>query len=141
MDICQSVWRSFFVRAACGGYELKEPRQLFKLLTDMARNKLVSAGRRERAQRRDVRRMDPTAVDEMNPADARGTPSQIVAGEEMLLKAREQLSDEERQMVDRRAQGQEWVDIAAEMGGTPDGRRMQLARALDGVARQLGLDD
>ena len=51
------------------------------------------------------------------------------------------LSPEERQLADRRAQGQEWGPIAAELGGTPSGRRKQLGRALDRVAQELGLDD
>ena len=34
-----------------------------------------------------------------------------------------------------------WPDIAAELGGTPDARRKQLARALDRVAAELGLED
>lgn len=48
---------------------------------------------------------------------------------------------EERRIADRRAEGGDWAAIAAELGGTPDGRRMQLARALDRVTEQLGLDE
>jgi RNA polymerase sigma-70 factor (ECF subfamily) len=141
MDICQSVMGSFFVHAACGGYELQDPRQLIKLLTDMARNKLVSAGRKAWAKRRDIRRVVPTGVEDVNPADDGATPSRIVAGEELLEKAREQLTQEERQLAERRAQGQEWAEIAAELGGTANGRRVQLARALGRVADELGLND
>src|SRR5262249_26492434 len=56
MDICQSVMASFFVHAACGRYELDEPGQMIKLLVHMARNKLVSASRKQRGRRRDARR-------------------------------------------------------------------------------------
>ena len=42
MDICQSVLGSFFIRAATGQYKLETPEQLLKLLTTMARNKLIS---------------------------------------------------------------------------------------------------
>ena len=49
MDICQSVLASFFVRASAGEYELDTPEQLLKLLGRMARNKLASQVRRERA--------------------------------------------------------------------------------------------
>src|SRR5262245_43654798 len=61
MDICQSVMASFFVQAACGRYDLDEPGQLLKLLVTMARNKLASAARKQRAQRRDARRVVPAA--------------------------------------------------------------------------------
>src|SRR5262245_57647224 len=107
MDICQSVMASFFVQAACGRYDLDEPGQLVKLLIGMARNKLAFAARRERAQRRDVRRVVATAADEVDPAGRAATPSRIVAGQELLREVRQRLSDEERQLAERRAQGQE----------------------------------
>src|ERR1051325_9878786 len=56
MDICQSVLASFFVRAASGQYDLREPAQLVALLTQMARNKLAMRARGEYQQRRDIRR-------------------------------------------------------------------------------------
>src|SRR4051812_18287469 len=57
MDICQSVLANFFIRAASGHYELKNPGQLLKLLAAMARNKLNSKARKQQAQRRDSRRV------------------------------------------------------------------------------------
>src|SRR5262247_599815 len=47
MDVCQSVLASFFVRTAAGQYDLDRPEQLLQLLVTMARNKLVSAARRQ----------------------------------------------------------------------------------------------
>src|SRR5271168_4832142 len=37
VDICQSVFASFFVRTALGQYDLDNPDQLLKLLTTIAR--------------------------------------------------------------------------------------------------------
>ena len=68
------------------------------------------------------------------------TPSQIASGKELLHEVQRRLSEEERELAHRRAQGQTWDEIAAEMGGTPDGRRVQLARALDRVSQELGLE-
>ena len=48
MDICQAVLGSFFVRAASGQYELDTPEQLLRLLTAMARNKLLNQARQDR---------------------------------------------------------------------------------------------
>src|SRR6516225_5934734 len=56
MDVCQSVWGSFFVRTAAGQYDLDRPEQMLALLVKMAQNKLVSAARRSLAQQRDLRR-------------------------------------------------------------------------------------
>src|SRR6516164_3168345 len=64
MDICQSVLGSFFIRAATGQYKLETPEQLLKLLTTMARNKLISHARKQRAQRRDIRRVSSGDDDE-----------------------------------------------------------------------------
>ena len=59
----------------------------------------------------------------------------------MLDRLQQRLTAEERQLADLRAQGREWPEIAAQVGGTPSGRRKQLTRAVDRVARELGLDE
>jgi RNA polymerase sigma-70 factor (ECF subfamily) len=138
-DVCQSVFASFFVRAAAGQYDLAGPDDLVKLLVGMARNKLAMQARRHRAAKRDGRRRAVPGVEEVDPADGAASPSRQAAGRELLAEVRRRLGDEERRVADLRAQGQGWAEIAAELGGTPDGRRMQLTRALDRVSRELGL--
>jgi RNA polymerase sigma factor (sigma-70 family) len=139
MDICQSVMGSFFLRAAMGEYDLNQPQDLIRLLISMTRNKVVDATRRQRAQRRDHRRA--TSLDAVDVEARTPSPSQVVEGRELLAAVRGRLSDEERQLADLRANGREWADIAKEIGGTPDGRRKQLSRAIARVSRELGLDD
>jgi RNA polymerase sigma-70 factor (ECF subfamily) len=140
-DICQSVFAAFFVRAIAGQYDLAEPGQLLALLLRMAQNRVAHQARKQQAQRRDVRRVAPAGVEELGLAAEGGSPSRLVAGKELLEAVRGQLSAEERQLADLRAQGLTWAEIAAQVGGTPDGRRVQLARALDRVAGQLGLEE
>ena len=139
MDICQSVMGSFFLRAALGEYDLDRPEDLIRLLVSMTRNKMVDATRRQRAQRRDHRRA--TSLEGVEVIAPNPTPSQIVEGKEMLGEVRSRLSDEERKLADLRAQGQEWADIARQVGGTAEARRKQLTRAITRVARELGLDE
>jgi RNA polymerase sigma-70 factor (ECF subfamily) len=139
MDICQSVMGSFFLRAALGEYDLNQPQDLIRLLISMTRNKVVDATRRQRAQRRDHRRA--TSLEAVDVEARTPSPSQVVEGRELLAAVRGRLSDEERQLADLRANGREWADIALEIGGTPDGRRKQLSRAIARVSRELGLDD
>ena len=141
VDICQSVMASFFVRAAAGQYDLSQPLQLLRLLISMARNKVAQAARHQRAQRRDNRRVGGLGVEEVDPAGNVGTPSRVVEAKELLGLVRDKLHDDERRLADMRALGHEWTVIAAEMGGTADGRRMQLTRALDRVMRDLGLEE
>ena len=139
-DICQSVLASFFVRASLGQYDLHDPAQLRQLLLSMARNKLAYAARRHHAQKRGAGRA-PESVDELPLPGNAATPSRIVAGRELLEQVRRLLSDEERRVADLRAQEHDWAEIARRLGGTADGRRMQLGRALDRVSRALGLED
>ena len=141
LDVCQSVLASFFVRAAAGQYDLDQPDQLLKLLVAIARNKVACQARKEQAQRRDHRRLGPAAVDDLEVADAARSPSELVAGEELLHEFRRRLTGEERQLADLRADGRGWAEIAAALGGTPQARRMQLTRAVERVLRQLGLDE
>jgi RNA polymerase sigma-70 factor (ECF subfamily) len=141
LDICQEVMASFFVRAAAGQYDLEQPDQVVRLLVTMARNKLATAARREQRQRRDFRRQGGGADDLDGVAGADPTPSQLVAGREMLHELRRRLSEEEQQIADLRSQGLGWAEVAERMGGTAQARRVQLARATDRVLRELGLEE
>jgi RNA polymerase sigma-70 factor (ECF subfamily) len=141
LDICQSVLKSFFVRAAAGQYDLEEPDDLVKLLVVMARNKLAFQARRERAQRRDYRRLALHSVDDLNISGRSPGPSELAETRELLVEMRNQLSAEERQIADLRADGRPWSEVAAQLGGNPEARRMQLGRAIDRIASQLGLND
>src|SRR5258705_10338902 len=70
MDVCQSVLASFFLRAAAGQYDLRDPAQLVALLTKMAHNKLAMRARYEYRRRRDVRRN--VQLDNIRPEPAAG---------------------------------------------------------------------
>jgi RNA polymerase sigma-70 factor (ECF subfamily) len=140
MDICQSVLASFFVRAAAGDYELDSPRQLFKLLVGITRNKVAFQARKHRSQRRDHRR-SAADVQELDVADHTHTPDRVVEGRNLLREVRQRLSEEERQVADLRAVGKSWPEVATEVGGTPEARRKQLSRALSRVAEELGLEE
>jgi RNA polymerase sigma-70 factor (ECF subfamily) len=140
MDICQSVLASFFVRTAAGQYDLDSQEQLVKLLVTMAQNKLASAARKQHRQRRDSRRVAPDAGQLDNVSDGSPSPSEMVAGEELLERFRQSLSDEELKIADLRGQGVSWADIATRLGGTVEARRSQLSRAINRVSEQLGLD-
>jgi RNA polymerase sigma-70 factor (ECF subfamily) len=140
MDICQSVLATFFVRAAAGQYDLERPEQLVRLLVTIAHNKVAYQARRGQAQRRDRRR--EVAVDRpgREPAGAEPSPSRVVSARELLAEIRRRLTPEELRLADLRAEGQGWAEIAAALGGTAQARRRQLARALDRVGAQVGLE-
>jgi RNA polymerase sigma-70 factor (ECF subfamily) len=137
-DICQSVMASFFLRVAAGEFDLDQPDQLLRLLVVMTRHKVADQQRRHRAARRDYRRLqacDPAYLE--GRAAANPSPSRLVASRELLEEFRRRLSEEERVLADLRWEGYEWAEIAARLGGTPQARRKQLARAIDRVEKEL----
>jgi RNA polymerase sigma-70 factor (ECF subfamily) len=141
MDICQSVFGSFFIHAALGDYDLATPEQLLGLLVSMSRKKVVDQSRRAGAARRDYRRTKEAAAgQEKHWAADDPSPSRQVAGQELLEEFRRRLTDAERQIADRRSAGLNWQEVAAELGGKPEALRKQLARGVARVSRELGLE-
>jgi RNA polymerase sigma-70 factor (ECF subfamily) len=141
MDICQSVLASFFVRASLGQYELQTPEDLVKLLAAMGRNKLAHQKRQHRAARRDLRRVEQVGSAAWEAPAPEASPSQQVAARDLAAEARRRLSAADRQLLEWRDQGCEWAEIAARVGGSTEALRKRLARAVEEVARQLGLDE
>jgi RNA polymerase sigma factor (sigma-70 family) len=140
MDVCQSVLASFFVRAAAGQYDLERPDQLVRLLVTIARNKVAYQARRHRAGNRDLRRDEGLDAGARDLVGAEPSPSRVASGRELLAEVRRRLTPEELRLADLRAEGREWAEIAATLGGTVEARRKQLARALDRVTSQVDLE-
>jgi RNA polymerase sigma-70 factor (ECF subfamily) len=138
-DICQSVLATFFVRANLGEYELDTPEDLLKLLATIARHKVANQVKRQQADRRDYRREELVGDQGSMLQSPQAGPAELAEARELLAKVREQLSDDERDLAERRARGNSWAEIAAVGGGTAEGMRKKLTRALDRVLRQLGL--
>jgi RNA polymerase sigma-70 factor (ECF subfamily) len=141
-DLCQSVLKSFFLRAATGQFDLDTPEKLLALLRTMARNKVANQVRKQQALRRDIRR--DVSLDDSKSAPVAAedpSPSRIAIGRELVDALHVRLSAEERRIADLRSQGCEWAEIARELGGTPQARRKQLARAVDRISQELGLDE
>jgi RNA polymerase sigma factor (sigma-70 family) len=141
VDVCQSVLANFFVRMQAGQFDLESPKQMLNLLITMAQNRLRDHVRGQHAERRDQRRVlaDGAPALEAVP-DEQATPSQIVAAKELFQKMCGQLSPEEKYLVEQRAQGREWQELADELGGNADALRMKLTRALNRLSGPLGLD-
>lgn len=138
MDICQSVLGNFFVRAALGQFDLVRPEDLVRLLVIMARNKVIDRHRREQARGIAVR--IPIGALNQEPSETLPDPGAIVAGRDLLEEVRVRMTDEERELSDRRSRGQSWEDIGADLGENADTLRKRLTRAFDRIADQLGLE-
>jgi|ERR1700722_5670533 RNA polymerase sigma factor (sigma-70 family) len=140
MDVCQSVLGSFFVRAAMGQFELEKSEQLLRLLASMVRNKVAERAKHEKAGRRDYRRASGLD-DAAEVVDSDPTASHQLEARELLDRAKQLLTPEERQILELRTGGLDWHGVAASVGGTVEGVRKKLTRALDRVTRELGLEE
>src|SRR4051812_37678779 len=139
MDVCQSVLASFFLRAAAGQYNLRDPAQLVALLTKMAHNKLSMRTRHEYRQRRDVRR-DVRLGDAEEPAAHCSEPTQQALGRDLVNRAFGLMDPQVREMAVCRTRGMEWSEIAVQIGGTADARRKQFQRAVSRIAQTLQIE-
>lgn len=109
-DIVQSVFRTFFRRAARGEFEVPEGEDLWRLFLVIALNKVRNAAARHRAARRDVRRTATEATEVEVPADALSHLRMSI--DEVLS----QLPESSRAIVERRVEGHEVAEIANLVG-------------------------
>jgi RNA polymerase sigma-70 factor (ECF subfamily) len=136
-DIIQSVLANFFVRVAAGQYDLDDPEQLIKLLVTMARNRITDYARKP-AQRRTVEGGEGVWQTLAGPDER---PSQVLGREELLEQVRLRLTEAESRLVQLRADGRSWQEVADACGLGAEAVRKQHARALDRVCQELGIDE
>jgi DNA-directed RNA polymerase specialized sigma24 family protein len=132
-DICQSVLAWFFLKGAPERYDLARPEDLRKLFLVMVRNRVFYQVRRNKKHKAVVPLMHDAAGRDL-------PPDEVLAGRELMEAITRRLTPEEAELVQRRTQGLSWSEIAAELGGTADGRRMQLARAAERLAHDLQMN-
>ncbi len=83
-DLCQSVLKSFFIRVTTGQFELDSQEKLLALLRAMARNKIAHEARKQKAQRRDMRRDVSLGERGVFATDPSPSPSRLAIGRELL---------------------------------------------------------
>ncbi len=138
LDVSQSVLASFLLRSSEGQFDVDRPEKLIALLLTMARNKLASRARSERRRKRDVRRIVSYNLHEILGVESQDAePCEVLIQQELWEQVQEHLSDEDRQLIELREAGKTWAQIAQTMGGTAQGRRMQLARSLHRVGEEI----
>jgi RNA polymerase sigma-70 factor (ECF subfamily) len=135
VDICNTVLGKFFVRAHVGRFNLESPRDLIKLLVTMARRRLVDELRK--ACNRILLLNGGADGDAVR--DPGESPSEIVAGEELIQEFLRRMTPAERRIAELRAAYLDWGEVAARVGGSREAVRKQLERAVCRVEHQLGL--
>jgi RNA polymerase sigma-70 factor (ECF subfamily) len=142
IDVCQSVFGNFFQGARLGRYDLKNPADLCKLLAVMARNQVISEMRRPHVWRQQERQSRDGRHDACGLlVSPEASPGRQMESRDLLEAVRCRLTGEERWLVEQHAQGRAWAEIAAERHASPEALRKRHDRALERVARELGLEE
>jgi len=142
-DICQSVFGNFFVRASMGQIDFDQPGQLLRLLSTMARNKVIDRHRREKVRRPSDCEGNgrPLTTVEHDPHDPGDSPSQIVAAQELAELVQSKLNLEELQVAQLRRQGLSWLDIGEKLNTSGEALRKRLSRSCQRILNELDLID
>jgi RNA polymerase sigma factor (sigma-70 family) len=149
LDISQSVFARLFSGLTEGRLEVAEPKQLIKLLTTMAGNRINDHIRQQTAHKRAHERIagDPQEVLAAVPAQTIDVVDAI-ANAELLDLLRAELGPEDRRVLDARLRGNEWHEIAMQIAmeeptsdalPTAEALRKRLTRAIDAAASHLGI--
>jgi RNA polymerase sigma-70 factor (ECF subfamily) len=110
-DIVQSVFRTFFRRAATGQYEAPEGDELWKLLLVMALNKLRTRSSYHRARKRDVRKTQSIEANDsrLDPASQEEAKNVLRLSIEEII---EQQPESHRDIIRLRIEGHNVQEIA-----------------------------
>src|SRR5262245_29984760 len=111
------------------------------VLATFAVYKLISPAWNRHAHARDQRRVTSADEDGRRFVSVSPSPSKQLAVRDLLHEIERRLSPDERRILELKNQGHNWAAIGTEIGGSSEALRRKLSRALDRVAKQLGLDD
>ncbi len=112
-DIVQSVFRTFFRRAAKGDYDLPDGDELWKLFLVIGLNKVRALGAYHKAAKRDVRQtQDGGAFDAAMQTAVCGDDASLQVLKMTIDELLTPLPAEYRQIVDLRVSGCEVAEIA-----------------------------
>ena len=136
-DICQSIFKSLFVGLREGRFELNRPEQLAKLLSAMVRFKVATKARRLSVTLREVLELDAPN----NRIDSGPGHEKLVDDRDSLETILKLFEGDELELLIRRLDDQPWSVIALAVGGTAEGLRKKLARALERVRDLPELND
>jgi RNA polymerase sigma-70 factor (ECF subfamily) len=139
-DIVQSVFRTFFRRAARDGYDVPEGDDLWKLFLVIALHKIRNAASHHRAARRDVRQT--VALGE---ADGLGGVERDATGLAVLRmvvdEALGRLPETARPIIELRIEGFEVAEIAERSGRSKRSVERVLQRFRDELRGVLDVED
>lgn len=141
-DVVLSAYRSFFLQAREGRFELRRSGDLWRLLVALTLHKLYRQVRRHRAGRRDVRRERAlSAADESNLAHDEPTPAEAAAAADELTAFLATLDLSARRIIELRLQDLSQAEIARQTGRSERTVRRILAEAHAALRQRLAQAD
>jgi RNA polymerase sigma factor (sigma-70 family) len=139
MDVCQSVLQGLVKRIRVDEHEPIE--NIMGYLVRAAMYKIEDVGDKEKADRRDHRRIVQQGLDGLDLASDDTSPSQRALLNEVFAIVREELTPSDTHVWELRRQGMTWGEIGAVVGQNADSLRIRLERELQRIHRQRGLGD
>ena len=127
IDVCQSVFKSLFVRLKEGRFDLNQPQDMEKLLSSMIRFKIANKAHRLSVIYREALNLEFDLV-APGPGPEKSVDDQDLAEAVLGL-----FSLEELELLNRKLDDQSWPEIAAVLGASPDALRKKLDRAFERI--------
>jgi RNA polymerase sigma-70 factor, ECF subfamily len=142
-DVVLSVYRSFFVHAREGRFELRRGGDLWRLLAAITKHKLLHQARRHGADRRSVHREIPIESADEGRFFLRGqepSPEDALALADELESLLSRLDRFARRVLELRMQGARLTEIAEDTGRSERTVRRTLEQIRELLARRLDHD-
>jgi RNA polymerase sigma factor (sigma-70 family) len=133
-DIVQSVFRTFFRRAARGEYDVPEGEELWKLFLVIALNKIRATAAHHRAAKRDVRVTQSGAAFDQAMGNATSRDEASLTTLRLVVEGvMDKLVASQRVIIEKRIEGYQVDEIARQTGRA----RRTVERALQDFRRTL----
>ncbi|MFO0897546.1 MAG: ECF-type sigma factor [Pirellulales bacterium] len=136
-DVVQSAYRSFFLHAQAGAYEVAEAGDLWRLLAAITLHKFHRQVERHTAAKRSLEREEDSARLEAGCAAEEPSAAEVVGLCEGLEHALASLAVDERLALDHLLAGRSIEELAATLGKTERSARRAVARLREQLERQL----
>jgi RNA polymerase sigma-70 factor (ECF subfamily) len=134
-DIVQTVFRTFFRRAAEGNYDVPDGEEIWNLLLVIALNKIRGAWVHHKAAKRDVRRTGSGEANDLAIRNAAGKDEGALGILRMVVDDMlEGLPESHRRMIELRIDGHEVLEISRVVGRS----KRSVERVLQDFRHRMG---
>jgi RNA polymerase sigma factor (sigma-70 family) len=139
-DLVQSVFARVIAEIRGERVQFSDMAGLEAYLKTVGRNRLRDEIRRLKAAKRDRARVKPGAAAVQNLAQPGPTPTRVVEIREQLARVEACASPSELKLLNERADGISWQELAAARGINPDALRKRIERIRRRIREALGED-